>query len=57
MSEAANLLQLYSGVDPNKNKKLEEKKEKNKKEENKDNNNKDNKDKTKQRPQRRERIK
>ena len=53
-SEAANLLQLYSGVDPNKNKKLEEKKEKNKKEENKDNNNKD---KTKQRPQRRVRIK
>ena len=54
LSEAANLLQLYSGVDPNKNKKLEEKKEKNKKEENKDNNNKD---KTKQRPQRRVRIK
>ena len=53
LSEAANLLQLYSGVDPNKNKKLEEKKEKNKKEENKDNN----KDKTKQRPQRRVRIK
>ena len=54
LSEAANLLQLYSGVDPNKNKKLEEKKEKNKKEENKDNNYKD---KTKQRPQRRVRIK
>ena len=52
LSEAANLLQLYSGVDPNKNKKLDEKKEKNKKEEDKDN-----KDKTKQRPQRRVRIK
>ena len=49
LTEATNLLQLYSGVDINKNKKEEEKKEKQKKEEKND--------KTKQRPQRRIRIK
>ena len=49
LTEATNLLQLYSGVDINKNKKEEEKKEKQKNEEKND--------KTKQRPQRRIRIK
>ncbi len=49
LTEATNLLQLYSGVDINKNKKEEDKKEKQKKEEKND--------KTKQRPQRRIRIK
>ena len=49
LTEATNLLQLYSGVDINKNKKEEEKKEKQKKEEKNE--------KTKQRPQRRIRIK
>ena len=52
LTQATNLLQLYSGVEINKIRNKEEKKEKAKKEENKDN-----KEHTKQRPQRRVRIK
>jgi len=52
LTQATNLLQLYSGVEFNKIRNKEEKKEKAKKEENKDN-----KEHTKQRPQRRVRIK